>query len=158
MCFFLFFVVKFFQKLYFMNIAPLIGGLAGTLAMTLLLQIPKWLGIGNIDIIRAVGALTMKKHKEAFLPGLIVHFGAGIIFAYAYVLLLSLSHIPVNPLTGLFIGSLHGALIMLLVSIMILEHHPIASYHERGPMTGFAQLLAHMVYGLVVGTVVHLMS
>jgi len=140
------------------SITPLIGGLAGTTAMTLLLQIPKWIGLGNIDIIRAVGALTTQKHKEAFLSGLIIHFGAGIIFAYAYVFLLSLSHIPINPLTGLFLGSLHGALIMLLVSITILEHHPIATYHERGPMTGFAQLLAHMVYGLVVGTVVQLMA
>jgi len=140
------------------SIAPLLGGLAGTLAMTLLLQIPKWIGIGNIDIIRAVGALATRKQDKAFFPGLIIHFGSGIIFAYVYVLLLSLSHIPINPLTGLFLGAVHGAIIMLLVSIMILEHHPIAYYHERGPMTGFAQLLAHMIYGLVVGTVVHLMA
>lgn len=140
------------------SITPLIAGLAGTAAMTLLLQIPKWINLGNIDIIRAVGALVTQKQERAFLPGLILHFGAGIIFAYAYVLLLSLSHIPINPLTGLFLGSLHGALIMLLVSITILEHHPIATYHERGPMTGFAQLLAHMVYGLVVGTIVQLMA
>ena len=140
------------------SIAPLLGGLSGTAAMTLLLQIPKWIGIGNIDIIRAVGALVTRKQEGAFLPGLIIHFGAGIIFAYAYVFFLSLSHIPMNPLSGLFLGSLHGALIMLLVCIMILEHHPIAIYHERGPMTGFAQLLAHMVYGLVVGTVVQLLS
>ena len=105
-----------------------------------------------------MGALITQKQERAFLPGLIIHFGTGIIFAYLYVLLLSLSHIPINPLTGLFLGSLHGALIMILVSITILEHHPIALYHERGPMTGFAQLLAHMVYGLIVGTVVLLLS
>lgn len=141
-----------------MNIAPLIGGLAGTLAMTLLLQIPKWIGLGNIDIIRAVGALATRKQKGAFFPGLILHFSSGIIFAYVYVFILSFSHIPVNSLSGLFLGAVHGAIIMLLVSIMILEHHPIAYYHERGPMTGFAQLLAHMVYGFVVGTVVQLLS
>lgn len=140
------------------SIAPLIAGLAGTAAMTLLLQIPKWVGFGNTDIIRAVGALVTRKQEGAFLPGLIIHFSAGIIFAYVYVLLLSLSHIPINPITGLFLGGLHGAVIMILVSIMILEHHPIALYHERGPMTGFAQLLAHMVYGLVVGTVVYWIS
>lgn len=140
------------------SIAPLLAGLAGTLAMTLLLQIPKWINLGNIDIVRAVGALATRKQEGAFLPGLILHFSAGIIFAYGYVFLLSYSHLPINPLTGLFVGAIHGAIIMLLVSIMILEHHPIAYYHERGPMTGFAQLLAHMVYGVVVGTVVHLMS
>ncbi|MBM3856387.1 MAG: hypothetical protein FJ390_00305 [Verrucomicrobia bacterium] len=141
-----------------MNIAPLIGGFAGTLAMTLLLQIPKWIGLGNIDIVRAVGALATRKQEGAFFPGLVLHVSAGIIFAYAYVFILSFSHIPINPLTGLFLGAVHGAIIMLLVSIMILEHHPIASYHDRGPMTGFAQLLAHMVYGLVVGTVVQFIA
>ncbi len=141
-----------------MNIAPLLGGLVGTAVMTLLLQIPQWIGIGNIDIIRAVGALATHKQEKAFLPGLILHFSAGILFGYGYVVVLSYSHIPVNPLTGLFLGGVHGAIIMLLVSIAILEHHPIAFYHERGPMTGFAQLLAHMIYGLIVGTVVHLMA
>ena len=137
---------------------PLLGGLAGTAAMTLLLEIPKWFRIGNIDIIRAAGSLITRKQENSFLPGLIIHFSAGIIFAYVYIFLLSFSHIPINPLSGLFLGGIHGALIMLLVSIMILEHHPIAIYHERGPMTGFAQLLAHMVYGLVVGTVVQWLS
>jgi uncharacterized membrane protein YagU involved in acid resistance len=140
------------------SIAPLLGGLAGTAAMTLLLQIPKWFRLGNIDIISAVGALITHKQEGSFWPGLIVHISAGIVFAYAYCLILLLSHIPINPLTGLFLGSLHGALIMLLVCIMVLEHHPIASYHKRGPMTGFAQLLAHMIYGLLVGTIVQSLS
>ncbi len=140
------------------SIAPLIAGLAGTLVMTLLLQIPNWIKLGNIDIIRAVGSLVTHKQEGSFLPGLILHFAAGIIFAYAYVFILSFSHIPINPLTGLFLGGVHGAIIMLIVSITILEHHPIAYYHERGPMTGFAQLLAHMIYGLTVGTIVQWMS
>lgn len=139
-------------------IAPLLAGLAGTLAMTLFLQIPTWIGLGNIDVIRAVGALITRKREGAFFPGLIIHFTAGIFFAYVYVFILSFSHIPINPLSGLFLGSVHGAIIMLIVSIMILEHHPIAAYHYRGPMTGFAQLLAHMLYGLIVGTVVQLLS
>jgi hypothetical protein len=43
---------------------------------------------------------------------------------------------------------------MLLVCIAVMEHHPMARYHERGPMTGLAQLLAHILYGVVVGLVV----
>jgi hypothetical protein len=48
-------------------------------------------------------------------------------------------------------GFIHGMIVMLLVSIVIMEHHPIARYHERGPMTGVAQLLAHVVYGATAG-------
>lgn len=54
-------------------------------------------------------------------------------------------------------GALHGVVIMLLVSIVIMEHHPIAHYHDRGPMTGFAQLLAHIIYGLIVGSFMQLL-
>jgi hypothetical protein len=39
-------------------------------------------------------------------------------------------------------GFIHGIIVMLLVCIAVMEHHPIARYHERGPMTGLAQLLA----------------
>ena len=42
---------------------------------------------------------------------------------------------------------------MLVVSIAILEHHPNQRYQRRGPMTGFAQLIGHILYGLVVGIV-----
>lgn len=138
-------------------LSPLLGGLLGTLTMTFFLLLPTWLGLGHVDVVRAVGALITKKIHKAFLPGLIIHFLSGIIFAYIYYLLLSLSHIPFNALTGLLMGTLHGVVVMLLVSIIIMEHHPIAYYHTRGPMTGFAQLLAHMLYGLIVGIVMQIM-
>jgi hypothetical protein len=140
------------------SLSPLLGGLLGTLIMTLSLLMPKWLGIGNVDVVRAVGALITRKVHHAFVPGVIIHFISGIFFAYVYSLILFLSHIPFNAMTGLMMGTLHGVVVMLLVSIVIMEHHPIAYYHKRGPMTGFAQLMAHMLYGLVVGSVVQLMG
>jgi hypothetical protein len=139
-------------------LAPLLGGLLGTAIMTFSLLLPKWLGIGQVDVIRAVGTLITRKVHHAFVPGLILHFLSGIIFAYVYYCILWLSHIPFNALTGLLMGALHGVVVMLLVSITIMEHHPIAYYHTRGPMTGFAQLLAHMLYGAIVGAVVQLVS
>ena len=47
---------------------------------------------------------------------------------------------------------------MLFVSIAVLEHHPDKRYQRRGPLTGFAQLLGHILYGLVVGTVCHTLA
>jgi hypothetical protein len=49
-------------------------------------------------------------------------------------------------------------IIMLLVSIIIMEHHPVAGYHEKGLETGLAQLAAHMLYGATVGWVVSVMG
>jgi hypothetical protein len=135
-------------------LAPLIGGIVGTAAMTALLLFPRWLGIGKIDVIPAVGALITGKEEHAFSIGYIVHFTSGIIFAYIYWGILLLMKMPIVWWAFGMAGFIHGIVVMLLVSITIMEHHPIARYHERGPMTGLAQLLAHIVYGVVVGLIV----
>jgi hypothetical protein len=82
----------------------------------------------------------------------------GILFAFLYAGFLNLSRIPFNAMTGLLLGSLHGVIIMLLVSIMVMEHHPVAGYHEKGLGTGLAQLVAHMLYGATVGWIVSIIQ
>jgi hypothetical protein len=135
-------------------LAPLLGGIVGTTAMTVFLLFPRWLGIGKIDVIPAVGALITGKEEHAFSIGYIVHFASGIIFAYVYWAILLLMKIPIVWWAFGMAGFIHGIVVMLLVCITIMEHHPIARYHERGPMTGLAQLFAHIVYGIVVGSIV----
>jgi len=133
------------------------GGLAGTVAMTLFLLLPRWLGLAHVDVIRAGGALVVGSgNRSAFPVGLGIHIAMGIGFAFVYSAFLSLSSLPFNALTGLLLGSIHGVIVMLLVSILIMEHHPEQRYHERGPATGLAQLGAHMLYGTIVGLIVGL--
>ncbi len=127
----------------------------GTAAMSVLLLFPRWLGIGKIDVIPAVGALITGKAENALSIGYVVHFVSGIIFAYVYWGLLVLMKIPIVWWAFGMAGFIHGIVVMLLVCITVMEHHPIARYHERGPMTGLAQLFAHIVYGVVVGLIVH---
>jgi Mg/Co/Ni transporter MgtE len=86
-----------------------------------------------------------------------LHILMGIGFAFVYYGFLTLSSLPFNALTGLLLGSIHGVIAMLIVSILIMEHHPNSKYHNRGPATGLAQLGAHMVYGTVVGSVASLL-
>jgi hypothetical protein len=136
-------------------LAPLIGGIVGTVAMSAFLLLPRWLGIGKIDVIPAVGALITGKAENAFSVGYIVHFVSGIVFAYIYTGLLLLMKMPLEWWAFAMAGCIHGIVVMLLVCITVMEHHPIARYHERGPMTGLAQLIAHIVYGVVVGLMVH---
>ena len=42
---------------------------------------------------------------------------------------------------------------MLFAVVAILEHHPDKRYQQRGPMTAFAQLLGHIIYGIIVGII-----
>ena len=137
------------------SIMLLSGGLGGTVAMMFFLLLPRWLGRTHVDVIRAGGALVVGSgNRSAFPVGLGIHIAMGIGFAFVYSAFLSLSSLPFNALTGLLLGSIHGVIAMLLVSILIMEHHPDPRYHERGLSTGLAQLGAHMLYGTVVGSFV----
>ena len=136
---------------------PPIAGLLGTLAMSALMLLPAKLGVGRVDVVRAVGAMITKNRETAFVPGIILHFVAGILFAYLYRGFFYISHIPPNVLSGLFTGGVHGVLVMLFVAIAVLEHHPMKRYQRRGPMTGFSQILGHAIYGAVIGLVFQFM-
>ncbi len=132
---------------------PFLAGLLGTVAMTLLLQIPVWLGMPRLDLTRAMGSYITGDREKAFIPGTAINFIIGIVFGYVYYWAFRFTQIPMTPLTGLFAGAVHGTLVMVVVSIAVLEHHPDQRYQRRGPMTGFAQLIGHILYGLVVGIV-----
>jgi hypothetical protein len=140
------------------SILPLfIGGICGTLVMTIFLLVPRWVGLGKIDVMPAVGSLILRREQNVFVVGLLVHLGMGMIFAFVYAAFLGLSRLPFNAMTGALLGSVHGVIVMLLVAIAIMEHHPVARYHAKGLSTGISQLVAHALYGLTVGTVVGLM-
>jgi len=123
--------------------------------MTAFLLLPRILGWGNIDVILAVGSLITKNSDRAVSYGYYLHFLSGICFAYIYWGLLTLLTLPIVWWTFGLAGFIHGIIVMLLVSIAVMEHHPVARYHDRGPMTGVAQLFAHIIYGVVVGAIVH---
>jgi hypothetical protein len=139
-------------------ISLLTGGIAGTAVMTGFLLLPRWMDWGKIDVVRAVGSLMTGRRERIFRLGLSLHVAMGILFAFLYAGFLNLSRIPFNAMTGLLLGSLHGVIIMLLVSIMVMEHHPVAGYHEKGLGTGLAQLVAHMLYGATVGWIVSIIQ
>ena len=132
---------------------PFFAGLLGTAVMTLLLMMPHWLGFPRVDLIRAVGSYVTSNRETAFWPGMALNFLIGIICGYLYYWAFRFTGIPLTPLFGALAGVAHGVLAMLTAVIAILEHHPDKRYQQRGPMTAFAQLLGHIVYGVVVGAV-----
>ena len=108
------------------------GGIAGTMAVTLFLLLPRWLGWAHVDVIRAGGSLLVGPgNRSAYPVGMGLHLGMGIGFAFVYYGFLTLSSLPFNALTGLLLGSIHGVIAMLIVSILIMEHHPNSKYHNR---------------------------
>lgn len=61
------------------------AGLAGTIAMTIFLLLPRWLGRVHVDVIQAGGFLVVGSGKPfAFPVGLAIHIAMGIGFAFVY--------------------------------------------------------------------------
>lgn len=122
--------------------------------MTIFLLFPRWFGIGKVDVIPAVGALVTGKVENASGPGFLIHITSGIFFAYVYWAVALAMKLPLYWWIFAMFGGIHGVIVMLLVCIVIMEHHPIAQYHDRGPMTGVSQLIAHIIYGVIVGAII----
>ena len=136
------------------TLVPVAAGILGVIACLGSMLLPRALGIARVDVVRATGEFVTKNHATAFVPGLIIHFVRGIIFAYVYYAFCAyLQAIPMNVLTGLFYGVILGTVMMLYVGIAVLEHHPDTRYQRRGPMTGLIQVVGNALFGLVVGWV-----
>lgn len=137
---------------------PLIAGIIGSFAMASLMLVPAKMGMFRIDVVRAVGALVTRERHNAHAPGMIIHMVVGGLAAVFYKWIFDYMGIPLFWATGLFAGLVHGVLVMLLVSIFVLEHHPMKRYQRRGFGTGFAQIFGHAVFGLIVGFTIGLFT
>ena len=86
-----------------------------------------------------------------------MHFTAGIIFAFLYVVFLSLfslgsvgAYIGMGAMTGVF----HGLVVSFLIVVLVAEHHPIEQFQKAGAEVAVAHLVGHIIYGLIVGAVI----
>jgi len=137
------------------------AGLLGTLAMSAVIYLaPKSL-VGNIGLVSAIGSIfTGGGFQSARTIGTLVHISAGIAFATLYCLgfgILGIQSVPLSVVGGLF-GLAHGFVLFFILIPLLAEHHPVKSIREAGGGIGFAYLVAHIIFGLVVGGVASLLG
>ncbi len=135
----------------------ILSGILGTSGMSLVMWLITRSGLTNADMIRAVGSIYTRSYKNALLPGIIMHFTAGIIFAFLYVVFLSLfslgsvgAYIGMGAMTGVF----HGLVVSYLLVVSVAEHHPLEQFQKAGSEVAAAHLFGHIIYGLIVGAVI----
>lgn len=135
----------------------ILSGILGTSGMSLVMWLITRSGLANSDMIRAVGSIYTRSFENALLPGIIMHFTAGIIFAFLYVVFLSLfslgsvgAYIGMGAMTGVF----HGLVVSFLIVVLVAEHHPIEQFQKAGAEVAVAHLFGHIIYGLIVGAVI----
>jgi len=140
-------------------IVTIIAGLLGTAGMTFVMWLIHRAGIANADMVRAIGSMFTSSIEDALTPGVIIHFIAGSIIAFFYVILISLfgpTSVAATIGTGAMIGLFHGVTFSFLLIIAVAEHHPIEEFRDAGFEVAISHLVGHVIYGLIVGTVVGL--
>jgi uncharacterized membrane protein YagU involved in acid resistance len=143
-------------------IKTVFAGIAATFGMSLLMWLIHRSGIANADMIRAIGSVFTRSYENSFTPGIVIHFVVGTVIAFIYVLLINLfspgSHLAYFILTGAMIGLFHGVAFSFVLVVSVAEHHPLEQFRQSGSEVAIAHLVGHIVYGLIVGTLVGILG
>lgn len=147
------------------------AGLIATAVMVFFLYLPRLWNRPTYDVMGALGsAMTGKEGQQSRFMGTTVYFLGGIAFAllYGWIVLAMLdapravslprwpafAGTPVEvdllyPVFGALVGLVHGIVVAFLVTVVVIEHHPISKYRSRLHLVP-SQVLAHVVYGATV--------
>lgn len=145
------------------------AGLIATSVMVAFLYLPLlWRG-AYYDVLGALGsAVTGVLDSRSRFIGALIYYAGGQLFALLYgwaALALRGSRLPlpqwqvlpnwpveinlVYPALGALIGLGHGIVVALLVTIIVIEHHPLETFRTRYILV-VSQLISHVVFGIVV--------
>ena len=156
-----------------MNIADvLLWGFAATLVLTTIMAASKPLGLTRMDLPFLLGTVFTSNRNRAPLYGFITHLLLGWLFAFIYVA----AFISADLFTwwfGLLIGFVHGAFVLSAGIQIIAVFHPRMAQPYQGPTptrhleppgffalnygkgTPLVTMIAHLIYGGVLGTFYH---
>jgi Family of unknown function (DUF6789) len=134
----------------------ILAGVIATAVMSAALYAIHWKGFAEADMIRALGSILTRNEANAVPLGIAIHLVSGILFAFLYVIVWST--LPVAEfrhylLLGLVTGFAHGLVVSFALVVLVAEHHPMERFRQAGIGVAVAHLVAHVVYGLLVGIV-----
>ncbi len=134
----------------------ILAGIIATAAMCVALYIIQWRGLAEADMVRAIGSIITRNEQNAMPIGLVIQFVSGVGFAFLYIIVwstLPIAEFQHYVLLGLVTGFAHGLVVSFMLVVLVAEHHPVARFQNAGMGVAVAHLLAHVVYGLLVGLV-----
>ena len=124
----------------------IVGGLVGTVAMTMMMMfVAPMMGV-HMDIAKSLAAMMGSTHAV----GLAVHFLNGTIIFPAIFVFLLFRILPGNAVVK---GLIWGAILWAMLEILVMPMMGMGVFGSNGPgMKGaVAALLAHLVYGALLG-------
>lgn len=137
-----------------------VAGIIGTTGMTVFLWVITKLDVVHVDMVRAMGSVFTKSLDSAMGVGVVIHYVAGIILAFFYVLVMSIINIDSvfqAVVIGSTIGFIHGFVVSFLLVVAVGEHHPLEQFRQPGLKVAIGHYAGHLVYGFLVGLVAGVM-
>ena len=134
----------------------ILAGIIATAAMCVALYIIQWRGLAEADMVRAIGSIITRNEQNAMPIGLVIQFVSGVGFAFLYIIVwstLPIAEFQHYVLLGLVTGFAHGLVVSFMLVVLVAEHHPLPRFQNAGMGVAVAHLVAHVVYGLLVGLV-----
>jgi hypothetical protein len=146
----------------------LIWGFAATVVLTTILRGAQATGHTRIDIPFVLGTMITPDRDKAKVYGTLIHLVNGWLFAVVYAAAFE-AGAPATPLFGALIGAVHGTFVIVVGMPLLPAFHPRMANNAWGPdptqqleppgnlglnygwSTPVVTLLAHMVYGAVLG-------
>ncbi len=154
--------------------SALAGGMIGTLAMTTIIKAATELGVTRMDLALLLGTVVTENRRKARALGYTFYFVIGAVFAEAYGAFFAIIGRSSWQL-GALLGVLHAVFIAtVLVSVLLPVVHPRMATPDTaatdttlieppgflmlnyGRNTFLVTLVAHIVYGALVGLIVRL--
>lgn len=156
-----------------MNITDiLLWGFAATLILTIIMAASKPLGFTRMDLPFLLGTLFTSNRNKAPLYGFVIHLFIGWFFALIYAVAFKSADL-FTWWFGLAIGAVHGAFVLSAGLQLIAAFHPRMAQPYQGPTptrqleppgffalnygrgTPIVTMLAHLIYGGVLGLFYH---
>ena len=139
----------------------ILAGITGTALMSLTMGLIHRSRLANADMIRALGSMVTRSLDHALPVGLLIHLGAGALFAIPYTYILR--SLPVTAAgaqiaAGAAIGAFHGVATGFVLLAVIAEKHPLEQFRECGLEVAVAHVVGHVLYGAGVGLMCSLLA
>ena len=152
--------------------AVFLWGFAATLVLTIIMSVSRPLGITRMDLPFLLGTMFTSDRNKAPWYGFLTHLVFGWVFAFIYAAAFE-SAGNATWWFGLIIGLIHGVFVLSAGLQIVASFHPRMAHPNQGPTptkqleppgflalhygrgTPVVTLLAHLVYGTILGGFYH---
>lgn len=146
----------------------LLGGIVGGLAFLMVVVGGYASGMTRMNFLQILGTMASPRisRRNAYALGFVMHtmLAAGFGLAHGAIIeAIGVTTVAAGAGWGVALGAIHGAVILVALPMILTLMHPLVRKGEIerpglaltgfGPMTPMGSLMAHVAFGVVVGSI-----